>query len=64
MTNQIKEFCKNNHIHFVGQISYDTIVTDAMVQAKTIIEFSNGAISEEINRMWDRIVRSLTNQSH
>ena len=64
MTDQIKEFCKNNHIHFVGQIPYDTIVTDAMVQAKTIIEFSDGMISEEINRMWDRIVRSLTNQSH
>ena len=64
MTDQIKEFCKNNHIHFVGQIPYDTIVTDAMVQAKTIIEFSDGMISEEINRMWDRIVRSLTNQSY
>ena len=64
MTDQIKEFCKNNHIHFVGQIPYDTIVTDAMVQAKTIIEFSDGVISKEINRMWDRIVRSLTNQSH
>ncbi|UCE08234.1 MAG: ATP-binding protein [bacterium] len=62
MTNQIENFCHEMNIGFVGKIPYDTIVTDAMVQAKSIIEFSDGMISKEINTMWDKIVRSLTNQ--
>ncbi len=63
ITDQIENFCRDRDIGFVGNIAYDTIVTDAMVQAKTIIEFSDGVISKEINRMWDRIVGSMTNQS-
>ncbi len=60
MTDQIEKFCQDSHIGFVGKIPYDTIVTDAMVQAKTIIEFSDGVIAKEINRMWEKIVASIT----
>ena len=59
MTDQIENFCHEMNINFVGKIPYDTIVTDAMVQAKTIIEFSDGVISKEINKMWARINRSI-----
>lgn len=62
MTDQIENFCRDRNIGFVGKIAYDTIVTDAMVQAKAIIEFSDGVISKEINRMWDRIVGFMKNQ--
>jgi MinD superfamily P-loop ATPase len=62
ITDQIEEFCQDRDIGLLGKIPYDNIVTDAMVQAKTIIEFSDGEISKKINRMWDNIVRSLTNQ--
>ena len=64
MTDQIEKFCHEMNIGFVGKIPYDTIVTDAMVQAKTIVEFSDGVISKEINRMWEKIGASLPNQSY
>jgi len=59
MTDQIEQYCHEMKIGFVGKIPYDTVVTDAMVQAKTIIEFSEGVISKEINKMWEKINRSI-----
>ncbi len=55
ITDQIEKFCHDRNIGFVGKIPYDTIVTDAMVQAKSIIEFSDGVISEEIKKIWGKI---------
>lgn len=63
ITDQIENFCHDSGIGFVGKIPYDTIATEAMVQEKSIIEFSDGVISKEINRMWDKIAGSITNQS-
>ncbi len=59
ITNQIESFCHERNIGFVGKIPYDTIVTDAMVQAKTIIEFSDGVITEEIKNMWKKMEESV-----
>ena len=55
MTNKIKEFCKNNHIYFAGQIPYDDNVTKAMVHGKNIIEYSNGTSTEFIKNIWKKI---------
>jgi len=63
MTDRIEGYCQEMKIGFVGKIPYDTIVTDAMVQAKTIIEFSDGVISKEIGMMWEKIVGAMLNQS-
>lgn len=59
MTDQIESYCRDRNIGFVGKIPYDTIVTAAMVLGKTIIEFSDGVIANEINRMWEKIYRSI-----
>jgi len=59
ITDEIEKYCEKMNIGFVGKIPYDTIVTDAMVQAKTIIEFSDGVISKEINKMWEKINRLI-----
>jgi MinD superfamily P-loop ATPase len=55
ITDQIEKFCHEMNIGLVGKIPYETIVTDAMVQAKSIVEFSDGVISEAIKKMWGKI---------
>ena len=55
MTDQIEEFCRSNHIHFVGQIPYDEVVTKAMVNGKNIIEYSNGKTAQRIKNIWQNI---------
>ena len=58
-TNRIIEFCRRNGISVVGKILYDPIVTKAMVAGKPIVEFSDGQVSREIERIWNNVERSL-----
>ncbi|MDI6859043.1 MAG: ATP-binding protein [Methanocellales archaeon] len=54
-TNRIVEFCRRNDVNVVGKISYDPVVTKAMVAGKPVVEFSDGEVSREIREMWDNI---------
>ena len=55
MTKRIESYCKVNDIEVVGKIPYDPIVTKAMVAGKPVVEFSNGRVSKDIEKMWKRI---------
>ena len=55
-TEKIEGFCKENGIEIVGKVSFDSIVTEAMVNGKTIIEYSpRSAIAKEIEILWGKI---------
>jgi len=54
-TKRIGEYCKRNDIPIVGKLPYDIIMTEAMVNEKSVIEFSKGSLSNEIIKMWDKI---------
>ena len=58
-TDKIISYCDQNSIQLIGKIPYDTIMTDAMIQEKTIIEFSDGVISENIISMWKILKNQL-----
>lgn len=54
-TKQIELYCANAGSVFLGKIPFDTVVTEAMVDGKPVVEYSNdGAVSEEIRRIWER----------
>jgi MinD superfamily P-loop ATPase len=55
----IKEFCKEERAPVIGEIPYDPMVTKAMVYESTVIEYSGGRLSSEIQKMWMRLERSL-----
>jgi len=55
-TNQIETYCRNNGAEFLGRIPFDTVVTEAMVNGKAVVEYSeDGAVSKEIKRIWWQI---------
>jgi MinD superfamily P-loop ATPase len=58
---KIKEYCKQSNIVVVGQLSYDTLITKAMINEKNIVEFSDGKLSHEIHDMWNKIQEVLQN---
>jgi len=47
-------------IEVVGQIPFDTVVTEAMVRGLPITDFSDGAVSQELRRVWTRIKERLS----
>jgi MinD superfamily P-loop ATPase len=55
ITKKIEEFCHIKNINFVGKIPYDTVVTQAMVQEKSIVEFSDGVVAKEIKHIWENM---------
>jgi MinD superfamily P-loop ATPase len=60
MSDQIAHYCAENKMELVGRIPYDTVVTRAMVAGKSVVEFSNGAVSKEIKGVWEK-VRGILN---
>jgi len=56
---KIEEYCKKSNIDVVGKIPYDTIITDAMVNEKSVIEYSDEIVSKRIIEMWDKTLEKL-----
>ena len=55
-TEKIESFCKENGIEVVGKIPFSPKVTEAMVNGKTIIEYSpRSAVAKEIEDVWEKI---------
>ena len=59
-TNKILSFCKENGIEVVGIIPFSSEVTQAMVNGKTIVEYSpESSVAEEIMKMWKKMYHIL-----
>ena len=55
-TDQIEQYCKDVGSTFLGRIPFDTAVTEAMVDGKSIVEYSAGSeVSERINHIWNQV---------
>jgi len=49
---RITEFCQERGVMIVRNIPYDPVVTEAMVAAMPVVEFSDGAVSDAIKEIW------------
>ena len=55
MTEKIETYCKDNDIELIGKIPFDDSVVKAMVEGKTIIEFRNGKVKDDIITIWEKL---------
>jgi MinD superfamily P-loop ATPase len=63
-TENILRFCVDNNVEVVGKIPFSREVTEAMVQGKTIVEYSpKGAVAKEIALVWEKIAFKLEKRS-
>jgi MinD superfamily P-loop ATPase len=58
-TDRIKEYCRQEGAPVIGEIPFDPMVTKAMVLKSTVVEYSMGIVSNEIQKMWMKLARSL-----
>lgn len=49
---EIAAFCAAQGIAFVGQVPFDTVVTQAMVQGLPVTEYDDGPVSQAIRDLW------------
>jgi len=59
MTDRIEIFCREKGLGVAGRLPYDPVVTEAMIQAKTIPEWSLNGLGAEISTIWERIQGQL-----
>jgi len=53
---RITEFCRQRGIEVVGNVPYDSVVTEAMVAGMPVVEFSEGMVSDAIKDVWESII--------
>jgi len=51
-TRQIEDQCLSQGVEVAGRIPFDNVVTESIVQGVPVVEYSNGDIAREIERMW------------
>lgn len=52
---EIAAFCADQGIEVVGRIPYDTVVTEAMVHGQPVTAYADGAVTEAVRRIWERV---------
>ena len=60
-TRQIESYCLNQEIRVAARIPFDNAVTEAMVRGVPVVEYSDGKVSREIEKLWVGISADLIN---
>jgi MinD superfamily P-loop ATPase len=59
-TERIVRFCEDNGFRVAGRIPFNSVVTEAMVNGKPILEYTPGSdVAQEIERIWNSILSVL-----
>ncbi len=54
---RIEDYCKDQGIKLAAKIPFDNAVTEAIVRGLPVVEYSDGAVSREIEGLWEVISR-------
>jgi MinD superfamily P-loop ATPase len=60
-TRQIESQCLSQGIEVVGRVPFDNVVTESIVKGVPVVEYSDGNVTREIERMWHTLSMMLTN---
>jgi len=52
MSQNLEKYCNKNGISLIGKIGFDKSVVEAMVEGKTILEYKDTKIKEEVIKIW------------
>jgi len=58
-TEKIEEFCRARGVPIVGKIPYDNVATEAMINEKTVVEYSDSRLSKNLKDVWEGVERFL-----
>ena len=61
ITAEIEQFLEEENIKHIASLPYDESFTDAMVNGKTIVEYSQNSIKEIITKGWETIKQTVSN---
>jgi MinD superfamily P-loop ATPase len=56
---EVAAFCSGRAVEVVGEIPYDTVVTEAMVHGRPVTAYTNGSVSRALSGVWYRVRERL-----
>jgi len=59
ITKAIEKKVTERGLKLVGKIAYDTVVTEAQLAGKSIVEYSNNSLTEQILSLWESTLDML-----
>ncbi|MCF7876206.1 4Fe-4S binding protein, partial [Candidatus Bipolaricaulota bacterium] len=59
MVREIESFAGENGIPVLGKIPYDSKVTEAMMQGKSVVKYSENGATQEIKKIWGEVTSLL-----
>lgn len=62
-TRQIEDYCRSQDIKVASRIPFDNAVTEALVRGVPVVEYDDGRVSREIDKLWQNISGMLANGS-
>jgi MinD superfamily P-loop ATPase len=54
-TQEIRSFCASRSISVLGEIPYDTVITQAMVAGQPVTEYDQGLPTQALQAIWNRL---------
>lgn len=55
MSGKIEKYCNKNGISLIGKIGFNKSVVEAMVEGKTILEYKDTQIKDEVIKIWEML---------
>ncbi|NLJ57136.1 MAG: P-loop NTPase [Firmicutes bacterium] len=56
-TQKIEDYCQQQAVPVVGKIPFDKAVTEAMVKGLSVVEYSDGEVSQSIKGVWEAVTK-------
>jgi MinD superfamily P-loop ATPase len=58
-THRIESYCGGEGIDVAARISFDNVMTEAIVRGLPVIEYSDGKVTQKIKELWQIISAKL-----
>jgi len=59
-TKEIERYCFNEEVEVASKIPFDNVVTEALIKRLPVVEYDDGRVSNEINKLWQITVQALS----
>ena len=56
---EIKNDARLRNLNIAGEIAYDPAVTKAQIAGKSVVEYSNGRLKDQIVSLWELVLGTL-----
>ncbi|MFC2010341.1 ATP-binding protein [Chloroflexota bacterium] len=57
-TRRIESYCLDQGVEMAGRISYDNVVTEAIVHGVPVVEYASNGVSHQVEALWDTVLKS------